>query len=548
MDEAAAAERMRTLVEAILRIGSDLELAHVLERATRSACVLTDARFGFMLLLGPDNEVTDCFSAGLSAEEKAEMGDSPDFRGIVEMVRHSDRGLRLSVTDSMSTVSLPTHHPAVTSLVGVPVVQRDRSLGQLYVCNKVGAATFTKADENAVLALAAASGIAIENAHLYERERRRQQWLEAAAEVTHLLLGDVKKDQALGTVTRLLREVSGADYAGILLLDPTSPDTVDMEAVEGLGLEPTSGTRTTVEGIPAQVVGSGRGLVSADITREEGYSPPESWREALSVVGLGMVMPLNAPDEILGTLYVGWVRGSPHARPAAREAPLVEMFASQAALALQQVRAQDNRARLLVLEDRDRIASDLHDAVIQRLFAIGTRLHSAVGLSTRPEVRRRITGAIDALDETTQEVRSAIFQLHHPEAENLPSVRESLLTEVDAARAVFGFTPRLVLHGGTEGISPEGQRVLLEIVREAFALTARRGLPHHVEVELRSSADDIALRVSDEGAGTETVEELRAEPRFAALAARAEHFGGTCTIRIEPAGRTTLVWRVPRRR
>ena len=536
---------MDTLVDAILTVGTDLDLEHVLERVLQSACRLVDARYGILMLAAPDRQVTDFISYGLTEEERRRMSTRPDFDGILDMLFQSQLPRRFAnVADAPG--GFPDH-PVITSLLAVPIAMRDETYGHIYLGNKQHAKEFTQEDEDAILALVTAAGIAIENARLYERERRRQQWLEAASEITRHLLGEVDPDQALRMLTRRLREVSGACYGALILLDPALPGTLRLEAVDGLGLEYTSGTRTDLRGLPELVIESGRALITEDLPNEKAHNPPPEWREAYSVIGLGMVLPLEAPGEILGVLYVGWRRGSPHERLAAQEVPLVEMFASQAALALQQVQAQQNQSRLLVLEDRDRIASDLHDAVIQRLFAIGTRLHSAVGLSTRPEVQRRIAAAIDDLDVTTREVRSAIFQLHDHDADGVPSMRDRLLSEVDAAREMFGFTPRLVLHGAADSIPRHLQSGLVAAIRVALALAANHTAPSQVEVVIDVDDDVLVLTVSDDGAADDERQKEVRKSAFTELAAAAERLDGTCTERSTGMRETTIEWRVPLR-
>ncbi|HZC26691.1 MAG TPA: GAF domain-containing protein, partial [Actinopolymorphaceae bacterium] len=294
---------------------------------------------------------------------------------------------------------------------------------------------------------------------------------------------------------------------------------------------------------PAAVIASGRAIVTTDLPNEPRHNPPQEWREALSVLGLGMVLPMIASGETIGVLYAGWRKDSPSARLAASEVAQVEMFASQAALALQQVEAQENRSRLFVLEDRDRIAGDLHDAVIQRLFAAGTRLHSAFGLSTRTEVRQRITEAIRELDQTTEEVRTAIFQLHDHMTDDAPSLRDRVVGEIEATNEMFGFTPRLVLHGRLEDLEPYKGRELVTIVREALNIAAKHGLPSRVEVVIRAGSDRLELDVVDDGHSNAGAEAELHEAALTHLATRVTRLGGSCHVR-RTDGETTLEWRV----
>ena len=478
MPATASSDRTQRLVDLLATVGLDLELGQVLERVMSSACLITDARHGILLLANSESQVTDFVLHGFSTEERRIMGPQPDFLGMTGILSRSRRAVRVEDTRTAErVVNFPPGHPTPSTILSLPIAMPDESLGQIYLADKASGTQFTEADERGLEALVTAAGIAIRNARLHERERRRHLWLEATAEITHQLLGEVDRDRALRTVTRRLRDVSGADACGMLLVDPTDPSLVDLDALEGIEISRPAGIRTALSGLPAKVVETGQGVVTRDFALDAGSELPPNVRDALADIGLGMVMPLNAHGDTIGTLFVGWRRGSPDERLAATERPLVEMFASQAALVLQQVRAQRIRARLLVLEDRDRIAHDLHDAVIQRLFAIGTRLHSASGLSTRPEVQRRITTAIDDLDETTQVIRSTIFHLHDHDLRDEPSIRDRLLAEVDASRERFGFAPRLVLHGGIDTVAAQTRRELVGVLRDALAVAAKHGSP-----------------------------------------------------------------------
>ncbi|WP_084678176.1 GAF domain-containing protein [Actinopolymorpha alba] len=573
-----AQEKLRTLMDAVMEVGADLNIEQVIKRMVRSASQLASAHDGVIFLATEDHRITNFvrFSRHIR-EAGVHAWQAP------EMLR--------DLTPSTQPVSIhPGTHPAarlfsvrVGSVLEVEIPLRDDPHGRLYLARSEGAAEFTGNDVETVRALATAAGVAIENARLFARERRRHQWLEATAEMIRLLLGEVDSDHALHLITRRLREVSGADYSGIVLLDQADPSMAVLKASQGFGPHQDD-TRTPTQGLAAQVVTTGRGIVSRDLAHEPGYNPPASWRNALSELGLGMLMPLNVPEGSLGVLFAGWRRGSPDEPFAAAEAPLVEMFASHAALALQQVQAQEDRSRLLVLEDRDRIARDLHDVVIHRLFTIGTTLQSAVGLSTRPEVRRRVSQAIEDLDATSRDVRSAIFELGEPPNEPA-SIRAQLLKDVDLARETIGFTPRLVVGGAFDrGLPSHIRGELGRAVREALAHAASHAPPSQVEVVLRVNDGTLVLLVTDDGAaagddamgregtGNEaTVGEAQAGEAqageaqageaqageaeagddddhlrgLAYLQARAKHLGGSCTTRPSETGGMILEWRVP---
>ena len=243
-----------------------------------------------------------------------------------------------------------------------------------------------------------------------EARTRRERWLEAAAELARLLLGEVDRDEAMRLLVDRLREVSGADVAGVLLADPTDPGAVFVVVFEGGGLLPAPpDLRIPRAGLLARVLDSNEPVVSDDYPHELGHDPPPAWRNALAVVGLGMMLPLTTDGEVLGALFVAWRRGSTHAPLAREEVVQVQIFADLAALALQRVRTQGDREHLAVLEERDRIAHEMRDVIVQQLFGVSLRLRSAGGLSSEPVVRQRLSNVLDDLDRTSRQVRSAIF-------------------------------------------------------------------------------------------------------------------------------------------
>lgn len=547
-DGTSSVRNASPLIEAIVAIGTELEVGQVGGRMVEAAARLVGARVGLLQLTSAENQVLAAFEYGVTPAEAKRLSDRPELAAAREALHESEHPIRWA--GSMRPPRIPTGagtHPAepeaapeITSLLAVPIDIRDEASAQLYLVDKEGG-DFTEDDQSVVGALGTAATIALHNADLYERERRRQQWLQAASELTHLLLGQVDRDQALSLIITRLREVSGADYGALLLSDPSDPEELSLEAVQGEGIAQTSGSHSPLRGLTAEVVRTGKSVVSADLPHLEGYNPPLEWHPALARMGLGMLLPLTAGSEVLGALFAGWRRGSPDERPAAQEAPMVEMFANQAALALQQVQAQENRSLLMVLEDRDRIAGNLHNVVIQRLFGIGTNLQIAAGLTDRPEVSTRVSQAIEDLDETTREVRAAIFQLHESRREE-PSVRADLIAAVDRVRERFGFIPRLVVRGPLDTIPARVRGELLASLREALSLAGKYATPSDVEVEVEVVGARLGLRVAYDREA-DICEERRAAD-LARLTGRARRLAGSCASRRDASGLTHIEWQV----
>jgi signal transduction histidine kinase len=375
----------------------------------------------------------------------------------------------------------------------------------------------------------------------YESEDRSTRWLLAALEITRALLQETDARAALRLVARRLREVSAADYVSISLADPRYPEgTALVEAIDGLGAEHLSGKIlfNNRQGLWTIVARSGKGFVSRDITSHPAFNPPMELADSVSVLGLGMYLPLTAAGKVLGVMSAGWQRGSPYEEMAAQEVPLMEMFAGEVALALQQGRAQ-----MLVMEDRDRIARELQEVALTRLFAIGTHLHTVSGMAGQAELRDRLGQAIDDLDETIRQIGHAIFALGDARSSDRKPVSVRLVEEVDAASNVLGFTPRLVVRGLLDHRLPAhlGSE-LVTAVRESLANAATHNAVSIIDVSVQMTEDQLALTVTDDGttgtpsAGISAVDWLRE---------KAQRLGGTVTVDLAGPAGSVLSWRVP---
>ena len=258
------------------------------------------------------------------------------------------------------------------------------------------------------------AAIALQRSRIGDQKERSERWLDATSEMARLLIGQVDRDEAMHLVLRQLRGVSGADFGGIMLVDCTDSTILRVVSIEGPGIAPVAtDARVPRAGLAARVIATGRRIISDDYTHLEGHQPPPKWRDALSSVGLGMMIPLAVADadDVLGVLFVGWRRGSPSAGAARHEVQEIQTFADLAALALQRVRTQDDREHLRRLEDHEQIAHELHDTVLQRLFAVGLRLQTASAAISQPHTRARLRQAIGDLDKTTDQVRQTLSRL-----------------------------------------------------------------------------------------------------------------------------------------
>jgi signal transduction histidine kinase len=417
------------------------------------------------------------------------------------------------------------------SFLGVPIRIRDKVYGNLYLSEKQGADDFTEDDQEIVIALAAAAGVAIDNARLFALAQRRERWLAAAAEITGVLLGEVRRADALRLIARRAREVSDAHLVLVMLADSVT-GSFTVEAVDGAEVDGLLGAALSgVDTAFLRAAQQPKHVLVDDLRAAAAWPAPVP-------DGPAMVAPLGRSDDLHGVLIVSHRAG--HDLRNDDDVALLSSFADQAALALERARAQEARELMVVLEDRERIARDLHDVVIQRLFATGMQLQSTVPYTARPEVAQRINAAVDDLDATIRDIRRSIFELRTPAG---TSLRTELRDTVEGATGPLGFRPTLQTSGPVDSAVPDDMvPEILAVVREALSNVARHARAGAVRVSVRAAGGQVAVCVEDDGLGTDPA---RARGGLANLHDRAHDLGGTFEIRPGTGGGTLLDWRVP---
>jgi signal transduction histidine kinase len=538
-------DRMRGLLEAVVAIGSGLDLESTLTRIVETAVDLVDATYGALGVIGEGKRLAEFIPVGLSPDEIERIHHWPEGRGLLGLLIDDPRPLRLaSMADHPASSGFPDGHPPMHSFLGVPVRLRDEVFGNLYLTNKRDGGEFTEDDEAVLVALGAAAGVAVENARLYEAARRQQRWIQASAEVTTQLLSGAEPAEVLADITRQARELSGAGIA-VLALPDEEGRRLTIAYAEGEGADVARGLVLPAgQSLSGRVLASGKAVSSADFAADKRASAAA--RGAMSHIGPAIVFPLGAPGNVRGVLTVGRCHGAAPFPQA--QADLVASFAAQAGVALELAASRSEAERLSLYEDRDRIARDLHDLVIQRLYATGMSLEGTMPMITRPEVASRITNAVDAMDETIKDIRATIFGLQARNTASGPDLRAEIVGLVEEMAPVLGFAPSLRLGAGLGGeIQPEVAEQALAALREGMSNAARHAAATRVDVTVDVGADGmLAVQVIDNGAG------IPAGGRRSGLrnlAARAEKLGGELKLRpadpgASPPG-TRLEWRVP---
>jgi signal transduction histidine kinase len=531
----ATRDRVHALLEAVVSVGSDLDLETVLRTIVETATKLVDASFGALGVVGQEQTLVQFIPVGLSDEEIAAIEHWPHGLGLLGLLIKDARPLRLGrISDHPESYGFPPGHPPMGTFLGVPIRVRDEVFGNLYLTEKRGGGEFDEEDEAIVIALATAAGVAVENARLYEESRRREAWLEASTEVTTRLLSGGGTREVLTMVAARARQMTDADLARILLPDPAG-ERLLVEFAEGTAEDELTEMSYALDGTAAgEVFREGRPLHSPDPLdadsrlRELGYGPE-------------LLLPLGAGDSVRGVLALAKCVGR---MPfSAGDVRALEAFGGQAAIALELADSRRDAERLSLLEDRDRIAKDLHDVVIQRLFATAMTLMSTVRLVEHPEASGRLQHAIDELDETIRQIRSTIFALQNVRESAAPSLRGQIVELVEGARGHLGFMPGLRMEGQLDArISDDLAEQLLAVLREALSNVVRHAKATRADVAVEVTGDLLALSVRDNGVG------LPSGGRRSGLRnleERATRLGGSFTAGPGEQGGTAIRWSVP---
>ncbi|MGA8114773.1 MAG: GAF domain-containing sensor histidine kinase [Actinocatenispora sp.] len=531
-DVMASRERLRSLLDAVVRIGTDLDLHSTLQRIVRSACDLVGARYGALGVIGPQRTLIDFITHGMSNTQRTRIGDLPRGHGVLGLLIDEPHGIRLpDIREHERAYGFPPDHPDMHTFLGVPIRIRDRVFGNLYLTEKEGGGEFTEDDEQIVSALSVAAGAAIDNARLYEQAGRRHRWLEATAEITSVLLGEgLEPKSALQLIADRALEVAEAELALVLLVNGGTHLTVEVASGER-GM-PLVGEEIAIEGSDFEaLMGEQAGML-------EDLAGAADWRVPVRT-GPCLLVPLAARGRILGALVVAYPVDD-GGGPSDPDVSLVETFAGQAALALERIEDQQQRDTLAILSDRERIARDLHDVVIQRLFVAGTQLAIADRITVKPEVHKRVNAVIDDLDATIRDIRGTIFELRaHARGEFRSEIRQ-LVAE---AERQLDFGVRLTLDGPVETLVSEDIRpTALAMLREALSNVARHAQASVVRVTIRVDAGRLSIRVVDNGVGAGTPGQSGG---LANMRRRAEERGGEFVIGAGPDGGTEVDWQVP---
>jgi signal transduction histidine kinase len=535
-DVKRAQGRLRALLRAIETVTGDLALEVVLHNVVDSACELAHAKYGALGVIGPDGGLEQFITIGIDEQTSKGIGPLPQGKGLLGALISDPRPIRLKhMTDDPRSTGFPPNHPPMDSFLGVPIHVRDEVFGNLYLADSERG-EFGPDDEELVLALALAAGTAISNARLYQESRLQQRWLEASVEIGSQLLSSSGEDP-LRMVARQAIDISDADLVSVCL---TTADGAGFVVEEAFGAYSNE-----LIGRRFPLAGSLTGKVLDDrqpmlIANASGGDVPPTYLSSVMEAGPLMVLPLQGTGAPRGVLSLCRTRGRRRFTP--RDLAMAAGFATHASVALELADSRVAEQKLVLLEDRDRIAMDLHDHVIQELFAIGLSLEGTAAQLPDDTMSQRIRQRVEDIDRTIRRIRTSIFELRGTIATPTEGLRQRVLEVTSDLTAALGFAPHVAFSGLLDvRMDDELAEDVVACVRETLTNVAKHARAKSVMIDVSLAADILTVMVTDDGIG---LRDTSRSSGTANLRARAEKWDGSFELARGSSGGTTAKWKV----
>jgi two-component system, NarL family, sensor histidine kinase DevS len=527
-------DRKDMLLEAGLTLASELSLPVVLQRIVDLAAQITDARYGALGVIGEGDTLTEFVTTGIGVKERRAIGDLPTGRGVLGLLIHEPRPVRIrNIADHPASVGFPANHPPMRSFLGAPVQAMGRVFGNIYLAEKRSAKEFSEEDEESLVILATQAGAAIANASLYEEVRSRERWLDALREITNQVLAGAGESSVLDSIAERAQELARADAASIVTTTGVEGELV-VAAAAGAASSEISGQAVPAEGsISGAVIRSGEGLMFEDVSRD-----PHAYQPVVRAghYGPAFFVPLRVPGGIAGTLAVVNVKGG--RQFSQQDRLLVESLAAAASVAIEYDRAQSELRRLGVLEERERIARELHDGIIQSLFAVGMSLEGTALTTGSLETSNRIDLAVEQLDGVIRDLRNYIFGLRPGilADRQLAQALQQLGVEMQSrsqARVEVAIDDALAARLSNRAAD------IVQLTREALSNVARHAEATHASVRLERQGTNAVLAIEDNGVGF-TLANDAVGNGMRNMQERASRLGGNLGVTSKPGEGTTL--------
>lgn len=534
------ARRQEILVRAALVLASELSLPAVLQKIVELACEVADARYGALGVIGTEGRISEFVTFGITDEERQRIGPPPQGRGLLGLLIQQGEPVRLPrIKDHPASVGFPANHPPMNSFLGVPVAIRGRVFGNLYLTEKRSVDAFTQDDEDSVVQLAAQAAVAVENARLYQESQMGQRRLAAVNEIAKAMLEGRDVEVVLRLIADNAREFVSARVATVAT--PLGEDELIVRVASGDDAHELEGMVFGIEAsISGEVMRTRKVLSLADASTDERAHQPIVRRGR---IGPALFVPLVHGEHAFGTLVIG-------NRPGDRwfsedDVSLVQTFAAQASVALEHARIQEELRRLVLVEDRERIAKELHDDVIQSLFAEGMALQASLSmLDDRAAMEARITQAVEHIDRVIRDLRNYIFALR-PGAAADRALERTLRDIARDFSVATGVIVDVATDGDASSLLANRAVDIVQVAREAVSNAVRHSGGDRVRVSLIAADGVAVLEVADNGKGFDLATAEGSGDGLANLRERAGSLGGELDIESVEGVGTWVRIRIP---
>ena len=535
-DVKRAQGRLRSLLRAIEVVTGELALESVLRHIVEAACDLAGARYGALGVIAHDGGLEQFIHAGLGPEEVARIGPLPQGKGLLGALISDPSTIRLEhLGEDPRSAGFPSGHPPMDSFLGVPIRVRGEVFGNLYLTES-SAGRFSEEDEQLVRALAVTAGTAISNARLYQESRTQQLWLSASVEIGSQMLADTGEDP-LRMIARHAQSIASADLVTVALVAGDGAAVV-VEVAVGERAEGLLGMRVPLAGSVAGLAITQRSPV---LLRALADSEQISGLDTAIDVGPLMALPMAGSTTVFGVLTIARRAGRPTFTSA--ELAMAAAFAANASVAHELGLARADQQRVVLLEDRDRIARDLHDHVIQQLFAIGLSLEgTAACLRPDDPAVAKIHDRVNDLDATIRQIRTSIFELRGSLAVTAVGLRQRLMAVVHDLAPALGFTPGVAFSGTLDSsVTGELADDVEATVREGLTNVLRHAQATRADVVVAAADARLRVEIRDDGVG---IGVPRRSSGLANLETRARRHGGGLHVGGQADRGTTVIWEV----
>ena len=541
--------RLLALHKSSLELVQITALDTLLQRIAALACEQAEARYAAVGVVGPGGDLEAFIPVGMSEEEVARMPAPPRGLGLLGVLMHSQESIRIAhISKDPRSVGFPKNHPSMESFLGVPIRHGGRHIGQIYLTDKIGAPEFTESDQLMIEMLAAYAAVAIINARIYrelvQRDRiltRRNENLALLNELSSTLATSTDIEQILDKALTQVLDYLQLEIGEVYLRPENSRQLKRVmhrgHIVNALWVKDKYNLG---EGVIGKVAKTNQARLISMNNPDGSDLHSDVYNGEFHQVAC---LPITGRQGVVGVLCLA----SCHPRPLDElEMQFLATIGSWVGTAIESVRLNLQGRRLAVLEERERIGMDLHDGIIQSIYAVGLTLEHARLLvkSDTGGMVQRIEQAISDLNHTIRDIRTYILDLRPRQLYN-ESLMEGIRRLVQEFRANTLLSVNL--QGSEEDMAtiPDTQALaLFHICQEALANIAKHARARTIAVTLWKATDRYLMEVADDGQGFD-VEKMRLTigHGLANMQTRARNVGGDVDFSSEPgAGTTILAW------